>query len=115
MRLSSLLVQAICAARGGEYEIACEHSHSLCILLAKVDRFKIEGQWWTHIDYERFHELVRSGQKFTSLDYIAKTPAWAVFVASEQGFDPEQARFKKERRHPGKSTTLSETSSVRGD
>ena len=104
--------QAICAARGGEYELACEHSHSLCILLARVDKFKIEGQWHTHIDYEKFHQLVNSGQRFTSLDYIAPTPQWAVFGAAEQGFDPGQARFKKERRHPGKSSVVSETSSV---
>jgi tRNA wybutosine-synthesizing protein 1 len=27
------------------------------------------------------------------------TPSWAVYGAEEGGFDPEQSRFKKERRH----------------
>eukprot|EP00198_Chlamydomonas_reinhardtii_P003396 XP_001692732.1 ADPH--cytochrome P450 reductase-related protein [Chlamydomonas reinhardtii] len=32
--------EAICQARGGEYGLACEHAHSCCILLARVDKFK---------------------------------------------------------------------------
>ena len=35
-------------------------------------------------------------------DYMAETPAWAVYGAEEAGFDPTQQRVKKERRHPGK-------------
>lgn len=42
----------------GEYEIACEHAHSCCVLLARVDKFKVNGQWFTWIDYEKFHDLV---------------------------------------------------------
>ena len=51
----------------------------------------------TWIDYEKFHCLVAeyqsSGQTFTSLDYMAPTPAWAVFGATEQGFDPREKRW----------------------
>jgi tRNA wybutosine-synthesizing protein 1 len=43
---------------GGIYELACEHVHSCCVLLAKVDKFKINGKWHTWIDYDRFNELV---------------------------------------------------------
>lgn len=96
--------QAICEARGGEYALACEHAHSCCILLARVDRFYREGGWHTWIDYERFQSLVSSGQTFTSEDYMAATPEWAVFGSQEAGFDPGQQRVKKERRHPGKIT-----------
>ncbi len=36
--------EAICGARGGEYGLACEHAHSCCILLARVDRFRRDGR-----------------------------------------------------------------------
>lgn len=45
----------------GEYALACEHAHSCCILLARVDKFLVGGVWHTHIDYDRFHGLVASG------------------------------------------------------
>lgn len=83
-----------------QYEIACEHEHSNCLLIAH-SKFKIDGEWWTWIDYERFQELVQtyedSGgrQSFSSLDYMAKTPAWALFGAEEQGFDPADTRFQR--------------------
>ncbi|XP_072308721.1 S-adenosyl-L-methionine-dependent tRNA 4-demethylwyosine synthase TYW1 [Eucyclogobius newberryi] len=83
-----------------QYEIACEHEHSNCLLIAH-SKFKIDGEWWTWIDYERFQELVQayedSGgtQGFSSLDYMAKTPGWALFGADEQGFDPSDTRFQR--------------------
>lgn len=86
------------ADRLPNYELACEHEHSNCLLLAHK-RFKINNEWWTWIDYPKFHQLVKdynssSGQKtFTSEDYMAKTPSWAVFGAREQGFDPVETRF----------------------
>ncbi|CAL1571074.1 unnamed protein product [Knipowitschia caucasica] len=83
-----------------QYEIACEHEHSNCLLIAHT-KFKVDGEWWTWIDYERFQELVQAfedsgGQKsFSSLDYMAQTPAWALFGAEEQGFDPTDTRFQR--------------------
>ncbi|KAK9073303.1 hypothetical protein SSX86_007627 [Deinandra increscens subsp. villosa] len=91
--------EALAEKSHGEYEVACEHVHSCCVLLAKVDKFKINGQWHTWIDYEKFHDLVASGKSFGSNDYMALTPSWAVYGANEGGFDPEQARYKKERNH----------------
>ena len=52
--------EALATKSNGEYEVACEHVHSCCVLLAKVKKFKVKGQWHTWIDYERFHELVTS-------------------------------------------------------
>ncbi|KAG7480137.1 S-adenosyl-L-methionine-dependent tRNA 4-demethylwyosine synthase [Solea senegalensis] len=81
-----------------QYEIACEHEHSNCLLIAHT-KFKVDGEWWTWIDYERFQELVQAheesgGQRsFSALDYVAQTPSWALFGASEQGFDPADTRF----------------------
>ncbi|KAL8261200.1 hypothetical protein R6Q59_025249 [Mikania micrantha] len=91
--------EALAEKSHGQYEVACEHVHSCCVLLAKVDKFKINGQWHTWIDYEKFHDLVTSGKPFGSNDYMALTPSWAVYGANEGGFDPEQARYKKERNH----------------
>lgn len=67
-------------------------------------QFKVKGAWWTWIDYERFHELITAyhdtdGQKtFSAGDYMAKTPDWAVFGASERGFDPQETRFFRKKR-----------------
>ncbi|GFR44418.1 hypothetical protein Agub_g5622, partial [Astrephomene gubernaculifera] len=93
--------RAICEARGGEYGLACEHSHSCCLLLARTDRFLVDGRWHTWIDYDRFFELVRQGGEFSSQDYMLPTPEWAVYGSTAAGFDPQQQRVKKVRRHPG--------------
>uniref|UniRef100_A0A3Q1F4D1 S-adenosyl-L-methionine-dependent tRNA 4-demethylwyosine synthase TYW1 n=1 Tax=Acanthochromis polyacanthus TaxID=80966 RepID=A0A3Q1F4D1_9TELE len=83
-----------------QYEIACEHEHSNCLLIAHT-KFKVDGEWWTWIDYERFQELAKaheeSGgqQSFSAMDYVAKTPSWALFGAQEQGFDPADTRFQR--------------------
>jgi tRNA wybutosine-synthesizing protein 1 len=82
------------------YEITCEHAHSNCILLSHT-KFKINNEWYTFIDYERFHDLyneyLRSGAQFTSMDYIAKTPSWALFGAQEGGFDPADTRHYRKQ------------------
>ncbi|XP_062872766.1 S-adenosyl-L-methionine-dependent tRNA 4-demethylwyosine synthase TYW1 [Trichomycterus rosablanca] len=86
-----------------DYDIACEHEHSNCMLLAH-HKFKVDGEWWTWIDYERFHKLIQqyeesNGTKtFSSLDYMAKTPSWAVFGARERGFDPSDTRFQRKNK-----------------
>ncbi|XP_037631700.1 LOW QUALITY PROTEIN: S-adenosyl-L-methionine-dependent tRNA 4-demethylwyosine synthase TYW1 [Sebastes umbrosus] len=83
-----------------QYEIACEHEHSNCLLIAHT-KFKVDGEWRTWIDYERFQELVQAheesgGQQgFSAFDYMAKTPSWAMFGANEQGFDPVDTRFQR--------------------
>ncbi|XP_060928586.1 S-adenosyl-L-methionine-dependent tRNA 4-demethylwyosine synthase TYW1 [Limanda limanda] len=83
-----------------QYEIACEHEHSNCLLIAHT-KFKVAGEWWTWIDYERFQELVRAHEEsggersFSALDYTAKTPSWALFGGAEQGFDPTDTRFQR--------------------
>lgn len=87
-----------------DYEIASEHVHSNCVLLAHK-KFKINGSWWTWINYDKFHELIQeyyasNGKKtFASLDYVTPTPMWAVFGAKEEGFDPAETRwFRKNRK-----------------
>jgi len=83
----------------GIYELACEHSHSNCTLIANK-KFKINDRWHTWINYERFFELialqannVSSSKEFSSLDYAAETPSWATFGSVEGGFDPEHLRW----------------------
>ncbi|XP_022869688.1 S-adenosyl-L-methionine-dependent tRNA 4-demethylwyosine synthase [Olea europaea var. sylvestris] len=91
--------EALAQKSNGVYEVACEHVHSCCVLLANVNKFKVNDQWFTWIDYDKFHDLVAAGEPFSSKDYMASTPSWAVYGAEEGGFDPEQSRFKKERHH----------------
>jgi tRNA wybutosine-synthesizing protein 1 len=56
-----------------DYEIVSEHISSRVVMLAKK-KFKIDGTWFTWIDYPGFHRLVDSNSEFDSMDYIAKTP-----------------------------------------
>ncbi|KAG2423460.1 hypothetical protein HXX76_015330 [Chlamydomonas incerta] len=101
--------RAICEARGGEYGLACEHAHSCCILLARVDKFLRGGTWHTWIDYDRFQQLAAAGGDFGAEDYMLPTPDWAEFGSEAAGFDPGQVRVKKVRRHPGRTGTDSES------
>ncbi|KAL3153770.1 hypothetical protein ABBQ32_013358 [Trebouxia sp. C0010 RCD-2024] len=91
---------AICAARNGEYGLACEHAHSCCVLLARKDRFWKDGRWHTWIDYDKFQALAAAAKPFVTTDYMLPTPEWAVYGAYEAGFDPQEMRFKKVRNHP---------------
>ncbi|XP_042901156.1 S-adenosyl-L-methionine-dependent tRNA 4-demethylwyosine synthase TYW1 [Parasteatoda tepidariorum] len=83
-----------------DYELASEHEHSNCILLAHK-KFLINGRWNTWIDYDKFHELIKnyndSGKTkaFSSLDYVYPTPEWAIIGAKERGFDPKEIRFHR--------------------
>ncbi len=56
-----------------EYEIVSEHIPSRVVMFAKK-KFKIGGVWHTWIDFEKWHELVNSGNEFTSLDFMKRTP-----------------------------------------
>ncbi|NXG70006.1 TYW1 synthase, partial [Baryphthengus martii] len=86
-----------------DYEIACEHEHSNCLLIAHK-KFKINGEWCTWINYDRFQELVREheasgGSKtFTAADYTARTPRWALFGSRERGFDPLDVRYQRKNK-----------------
>lgn len=87
-------------SRLSNYKIAAEHEHSNCLLLANT-KFLVDGQWHTWIDYDKFHKLIgeyesSNGEStFTSLDYMEKTPDWAVFGSKERGFDPAEVRWRR--------------------
>lgn len=100
--------EAICrrlSERGASvaYSVATEHEHSCCILIAREDKFKVDGVWHTWIDYPKFHELMRryydSGCKenFSSTDYMAPTPTWALYQSEAHGFDPVEQRWKRNK------------------
>ena len=86
--------QEMAKALGGDYELASEHAHSNIVLIART-KFKIDGAWHTWIDYDKFTALYNSGEPFSSLDYCAPTPQWAVYDenAADGGFDPDETRF----------------------
>ncbi|CCE83960.1 Piso0_004557 [Millerozyma farinosa CBS 7064] len=81
-------------ARGYKYDIAAEHAHSCCILIAH-EKFMINGKWHTHIDYEKFFQLLESGTEFTDIDYVKETPSWACWGSEEAGFNPLDTKFDR--------------------
>jgi len=91
----------LCNLLDNKYELAAEHEHSNCILVANK-KFKIDSQWHTWIDYPEFHRLAaehrETGAAFSSLDYAAPTPDWAVFGAQERGFDPDETRWRRKQK-----------------
>jgi len=86
-----------------DYEIACEHEHSNCLLMAHK-KFKKDDGWYTWIDYPTFHQLMRKyeessgAENFTALDYMAKTPDWAVMGHAQRGFDPLETRWHRKKK-----------------
>ncbi|KAF4126807.1 tRNA wybutosine-synthesizing protein 1 [Geosmithia morbida] len=85
--------------RGLDYGIAAEHAHSCCILLASR-RFNVDGKWHTHIDYDRFFELLEErgpDGDWTPEDYMGPpTPEWALW--GNGGFDPRDDRVDRKGR-----------------
>lgn len=85
------------------YSIATEHEHSCCILLAREDKFLVDGSWHTWIDYPKFNALIAeyyaSGNTklFASEDYMAPTPEWALYKSAARGFDPEEQRWHRSK------------------
>lgn len=67
-------------------------------------QFRVDGEWRTWIDYDRFQELVREHEQsggsktFTAAEYMARTPPWALFGARERGFDPLDVRFQRKNK-----------------
>lgn len=93
------------------YGIACEHKHSCCIVLARVDQFAIDDpatgkrKWRTWIDFDKFLELSRRHEQDSTFkldveDYIADTPDWATFGSEEEGFDPTDRRHRRKGKAP---------------
>jgi len=86
-----------------DYELASEHEHSNCVLLAHK-RFNVNGKWRTWIDYPKYHQLIKdfeesNGSKtFSDLDYMAETPEWAVFGNPHRGFDPDETRWHRKKK-----------------
>lgn len=91
------------AASLPDYELASEHEHSNCVLLAHK-RFYNDGRWNTWIDYPKYHQLMKNyeesngTQTFRDTDYMAPTPSWAVFGDEHRGFDPDETRWHRKKK-----------------
>ena len=94
------------------YAISCEHAHSCSVLIADK-KFLINDKWHTWIDYDKFQDLVASGEQFDSMEYIAPTPEWAIYGAEEKGFDPEETRFHRKKKAVELSAEIDEEASGR--
>ena len=55
----------------------------------------------------------KSGKKemFTSSDYVAPTPAWALYGAEAEGFDPVETRFRRTKNGTSVERTYKASSS----
>lgn len=100
-----------------KYSIATEHEHSCCILIAREDKFKINNTWHTWIDYDKFNRLIQDfyvdrSKVFTSVDYMAPTPDWALYQSPSHGFDPEEQRWIRNK--TGKMVEIEYKSSESG-
>ena len=84
--------------RGLPYEIAAEHAHSNCVLIAQK-KFKINDKWHTHIDFDKFFELLEGGEQFTYMDYLKETPEWALY--GNGGFAPGNVRVHRNEKKEG--------------
>ena len=82
--------------KGLRYGIAAEHAHSCCVLLAS-ERFLVDGKWHTHIDYEKFFQLLEErgpDGDWMPEDYMGPpTPEWALW--GNGGFDPRDDRVDR--------------------
>ena len=93
-----------------EYDLACEHKHSVSVLLARVDQFAVDTpdgsrRWRTWINYPKFQELSAKHREdptftFGVKDYVEETPTWALFGSEEEGFDPTDTRHRKKKKYP---------------
>eukprot|EP00511_Aplanochytrium_stocchinoi_P006904 CAMPEP_0204827802 /NCGR_PEP_ID=MMETSP1346-20131115/5295_1 /ASSEMBLY_ACC=CAM_ASM_000771 /TAXON_ID=215587 /ORGANISM="Aplanochytrium stocchinoi, Strain GSBS06" /LENGTH=286 /DNA_ID=CAMNT_0051956403 /DNA_START=390 /DNA_END=1250 /DNA_ORIENTATION=- len=94
----------LCERTNGEYGTAAEHVHSCCTLLARKKVFFKDGEWHTWINYPKFHQLMKeyyasNGEKtFSTVDYLEKTPSWALWGAQEEGFDPKETRHYRKKK-----------------
>ncbi|TBT97580.1 S-adenosyl-L-methionine-dependent tRNA 4-demethylwyosine synthase [Hamiltosporidium tvaerminnensis] len=72
------------------YEIACEHEHSCCILIANT-KYKKNQKWYTWIDFDKFNEDLQG------IEYSCETPDWALFGSREKGFNPNETRYQRKK------------------
>lgn len=59
-----------------DYEIVSEHRPSRVLMLAKK-KFKIDGKWYTWIDFNKWNELVNSDVEPQTMDYLKQTPEFS--------------------------------------
>ena len=77
------------------YEIVSEHLPSRVVLFAKK-KFKKNGLWHTWIDFPKFHQLVISGEDFSTDDYLLRTPQTGLSGKSTQDwYLQKQKSWKK--------------------
>ncbi|KAL4279510.1 hypothetical protein GQ457_03G038820 [Hibiscus cannabinus] len=74
--------EALSLKSEGEYEVACEHAHSCCVLAKPKFSGSMAGA------------------------HMALIPSGAVYGAEEGGFDPDQSQYRKARHHKSKSKVI---------
>jgi tRNA wybutosine-synthesizing protein 1 len=78
-----------------DYEIVSEQISSRVVMLAHK-KFKRGNEWWTWIDFDKFFELVESGE-FNSEDYMAKMPDEFVGLSGKGTKDRKDVRYRHQK------------------
>eukprot|EP00747_Dinoflagellata_sp_TGD_P030663 gnl/TRDRNA2_/TRDRNA2_134787_c0_seq3.p1 gnl/TRDRNA2_/TRDRNA2_134787_c0~~gnl/TRDRNA2_/TRDRNA2_134787_c0_seq3.p1 ORF type:complete len:182 (+),score=36.49 gnl/TRDRNA2_/TRDRNA2_134787_c0_seq3:55-600(+) len=82
-----------------DYGLACEHEHSVSVLLASK-RFLVNADWRTWIDFEHFADVWDQPGSLEAADYTAPTPEWALYGSEAEGFAPAELRKRRARARP---------------
>lgn len=75
------------------YGLACEHEHSIAVLLASNKYRAPDGLGWrTWIDFDRFADAWETEDPLAGPAYAQETPSWALYGSQNQGFAPTEHR-----------------------
>lgn len=66
-----------------DYELVSEHIPSRVVLLARK-RFRIDGEWRTWIDFDRFTKLAKESDDFSAMEYVRTTPKTGIESVDEE-------------------------------
>ncbi len=78
------------------YELVGEHIPSRVVMFAKRAH-KRGGVWHTWIDFAKWHELVTSGEGFTTADYACETPAASLGISGKGTPSKEESIAERAR------------------
>jgi tRNA wybutosine-synthesizing protein 1 len=92
---------------GAEYGLACEHSHSCCILLGGRIRIWSTESGTRGSTTKSFRTWRRAARSSRARTTCCPRRTGACGARRKGGFDPGETRVRKVRNHPGKDSAQS--------
>ncbi len=62
-----------------------------------IDRLADNAVELAEANFAFDRRITKAASSFSSTDYMAITPQWALYKSTERGFDPEEQRFRKNK------------------